>query len=113
MSHRFDDALARLGLTLPPAPAPAANYVPHVIAGGMLYVSGQISQSGGALIRGRLGEDMDIEAGAAAARGRGGRERGGARLRALDPRAGARGLRGRFRAHRAAREAHGLRRLDA
>lgn len=68
MSHPFDDALARLGLTLPPAPAPAANYVPHVIAGGMLYVSGQISQSGGALIRGRLGEDMDIEAGAAAAR---------------------------------------------
>ncbi|MFM1862104.1 MAG: hypothetical protein RLZ26_626 [Pseudomonadota bacterium] len=68
MSHPFDDALDRLGLTLPAAPAPAANYVPFVIAGGMLYVSGQISQSGGALIRGRLGADMDVEAGAVAAR---------------------------------------------
>jgi enamine deaminase RidA (YjgF/YER057c/UK114 family) len=60
--------LAALGLTLPPAPAPAANYVPAVQAGGMLWISGQISQDANGLIRGRLGADMDVAAGAAAAR---------------------------------------------
>lgn len=60
--------LAELGLTLPAAPAPAANYVPWVIAGDMLYVSGQISQDAGGLIQGRLGADMAVEAGALAAR---------------------------------------------
>jgi enamine deaminase RidA (YjgF/YER057c/UK114 family) len=63
----IETRLAELGLTLPPAPAPAANYVPYVISGGMLYVSGQISQGPDGLIRGRLGADMDVPAGAAAA----------------------------------------------
>lgn len=57
-----------MGLSLPDAPAPAANYVPWVIAGEMLYVSGQISQGPGGLIKGRLGADMAVEAGAEAAR---------------------------------------------
>jgi len=60
--------LAELGLNLPAAPAPAANYVPWVISGTTLYVSGQISQGPGGLIKGRLGEDMATEAGAEAAR---------------------------------------------
>lgn len=60
--------LAEMGLSLPDAPAPAANYVPWVISGGVLYVSGQISQGAGGLIKGRLGEDMAVEAGAEAAR---------------------------------------------
>jgi enamine deaminase RidA (YjgF/YER057c/UK114 family) len=60
--------LAALGLTLPPAPAPAANYVPWVLSGATLWVSGQISQDANGLIRGRLGADMDVAAGAAAAR---------------------------------------------
>jgi enamine deaminase RidA (YjgF/YER057c/UK114 family) len=60
--------LADLGLALPAAPAPAANYVPFVVAGSLVHVSGQISQGPGGLIRGRLGADMDVEAGAAAAR---------------------------------------------
>lgn len=68
MTGQTDARLAELGLTLPDAPAPAANYVPFVISGSMLYVSGQISQADGALIKGRLGADMDVEAGAAAAR---------------------------------------------
>ena len=46
-----------------------ASYVPHVEANGLLYISGQISfAEDGSLIKGRLGEDMDLEAGQAAAR---------------------------------------------
>jgi enamine deaminase RidA (YjgF/YER057c/UK114 family) len=60
--------LAELGVTLPDAPAPAANYVPYVVAGDMVYVSGQISADENGLITGTLGDDMDIEAGAAAAK---------------------------------------------
>lgn len=60
--------LADLGITLPDAPAPAANYVPFVRTGNTLYVSGQISMGPDGLILGRLGEDMDVDAGAAAAR---------------------------------------------
>ena len=61
--------LADLGIALPEAAAPAANYVPFVEAGGLLHISGQISTAAdGTLIRGRLGEDMDVAAGQEAAR---------------------------------------------
>lgn len=62
------DTLASLGVHLPDAPAPAANYVPFVVQGNTVYVSGQISQGPDGLIIGKLGADMDVEAGAAAAR---------------------------------------------
>lgn len=67
-TKKIEDGLARLGLTLPEAPKPAANYEPFVIHDGLLYVSGQISAGPDGLITGRLGENMDTEAGAAAAR---------------------------------------------
>ncbi len=60
--------LIELGLKLPEAPAPAANYVPFVLSGSLLWISGQISQNENGLIRGRLGADMDVAAGALAAR---------------------------------------------
>jgi len=64
----IEQRLAALGLTLPAAPAPAANYVPFVVAGSLVHVSGQISQGPDGPIRGRLGADMDVAAGALAAR---------------------------------------------
>jgi enamine deaminase RidA (YjgF/YER057c/UK114 family) len=53
---------------LPDAPAPAANYKPFVQVGDIVYVSGQISSSLDGLITGKLGDNMDVESGAAAAR---------------------------------------------
>lgn len=63
----IESRLAERGITLPNAPAPAANYVPFVLEGSTLYVSGQISQGPEGLIKGRLGETMSVEEGAAAA----------------------------------------------
>ena len=60
--------LLELGVTLPEAPPPAATYVPWVKSGNMVYVSGQVSQASGALIKGKLGADMAVPAGAEAAR---------------------------------------------
>jgi enamine deaminase RidA (YjgF/YER057c/UK114 family) len=63
----IESRLAGLGVTLPAAPAPAANYVPFVTVGNLVHVSGQISQDKDGLIRGKLGLDLDVPAGAAAA----------------------------------------------
>jgi enamine deaminase RidA (YjgF/YER057c/UK114 family) len=65
----IEQRLAELGITLPRPAAPVASYVPAVEANGLLHISGQISfAEDGSLIKGRLGEDMDLEAGQAAAR---------------------------------------------
>jgi enamine deaminase RidA (YjgF/YER057c/UK114 family) len=68
MTHPIETRLTTLGIALPAAPPPAANYVPYVVAGNLVHISGQISQDANGLIKGRLGETMDIAAGAAAAR---------------------------------------------
>ncbi|KHA53831.1 RidA family protein [Sulfitobacter geojensis] len=60
--------LTELGVILPDAPAPAANYVPFVQVGNIVYVSGQISNGPDGLITGKLGADMSVEDGAAAAK---------------------------------------------
>ena len=64
----IEDRLAELGVTLPDAAAPAANYVPFVQVGNLLHVSGQVSMDANGLIQGKLGDTMDVEAGAAAAK---------------------------------------------
>jgi enamine deaminase RidA (YjgF/YER057c/UK114 family) len=66
---KIDQRLAELGITLPQAAAPVAAYVPTVDSDGTLYISGQISFSeDGSLIKGRCGEDVDVDGGIAAAR---------------------------------------------
>ncbi|MHA6265967.1 RidA family protein [uncultured Aliiroseovarius sp.] len=64
----YETRLADLGVTLPDAPAPAANYVPYVQVGDLVHVSGQISMKDGAFLTGKLGDDMTAEDGAKAAR---------------------------------------------
>ena len=64
----FAARLSDLGVTLPDAPAPAANYVPFVQIGDIVYVSGQISNGPDGLIIGKLGDDLSVEDGAAAAK---------------------------------------------
>ncbi len=60
--------LAELGITLPQAAAPVASYVPVVVTGNMAFVSGQLPFIDGNLVTGRLGEDVSVEDGMAAAR---------------------------------------------
>jgi enamine deaminase RidA (YjgF/YER057c/UK114 family) len=64
----IEERLKELGITLPDSAAPAANYVPFVRSGTMLYVSGQVSRDESGLLLGRLGDGVDVAAGAAAAR---------------------------------------------
>jgi enamine deaminase RidA (YjgF/YER057c/UK114 family) len=66
--NAIEKRLAEIGVTLPEAPAPAANYVPFVTIGDLVFISGQVSMDAGGFIKGKLGDDMNIEEGAAAAR---------------------------------------------
>ncbi len=63
-----EQKIAALGLTLPEPSAPVANYVPYVISGNLVFISGQISKIGNEAIGGRLGEDLTVENGQKAAR---------------------------------------------
>lgn len=66
--NAYEQRLAELGVTLPDAPAPAANYVPFVKVGDLVHVSGQVPMKDGAFVTGKLGQDMEADAGADAAR---------------------------------------------
>ncbi len=68
MSGNIETRLNDLGVTLPEAPAPAANYVPYVQTGNLVYISGQISIGKDGLILGKLGENMSDADGVLAAR---------------------------------------------
>ena len=59
--------LTELGLKLPVPAAPVANYVPYVTSGNLVFISGQISKIGDTEVKGRLGEDLTVEQGQAAA----------------------------------------------
>ena len=63
-----DQRLEKLGLVLPPAPAPKGVYKPSLIAGNHLYVSGHGPvKADGTLVIGRIGKDLTMEEGKAAA----------------------------------------------
>ncbi|PHS41556.1 MAG: hypothetical protein COA91_01930 [Robiginitomaculum sp.] len=67
--NSIDKRIQELGLVLPEPVAPVANYVPYVITGNQVFISGQISVTAdGELIKGRLGEGLSVEQGQAAAR---------------------------------------------
>jgi len=69
MSTSADGNLNRLGITLPDAPAPAANYVPYVIAGNMVFISGQLPLVDGKLsVTGHVGKDVSTDEAAQQAR---------------------------------------------
>ena len=69
MSTSADDNLNRLGITLPDAPAPAANYVPYVIARNMVFISGQLPLVDGKLsVTGHVGKDVSTDEAAQQAR---------------------------------------------
>ena len=69
MSGRVDKRLKELGIELPNPSTPAANYVPYVIAGNLLLISGQVTVWNGEIkYRGKLGKDFGIEEGYQAAR---------------------------------------------
>jgi enamine deaminase RidA (YjgF/YER057c/UK114 family) len=68
MPKTIAEAVAALGHELPAAPAPAANYVPYVQAGNLLFISGQISQDrNGPAWLGHLGDTVSLEDGQKAA----------------------------------------------
>ena len=65
----YQDNLKKLNLNLPEAKAPVGNYVATKISGKMLFISGQISiDENGQLIKGKVGKDLDTEAGYNAAK---------------------------------------------
>lgn len=69
MTTTVERRLEALGLTLPDAPAPVANYVPFHIAGNLLFISGQISRAAdGTVMTGKLGGGVDVAGGRAAAK---------------------------------------------
>ncbi|MCY4459024.1 MAG: RidA family protein [Albidovulum sp.] len=67
MKRKILARLADLGLELPSAPPPAANYSPYCIIGDIVYVSGQLPIESGSLIEGKIGDDADLEQGRRAA----------------------------------------------
>ena len=65
----FDENIKKLNIKLPEAKAPVGNYVATKITGKMLFVSGQISiDENGQLIKGKIGKELDTEAGYNAAK---------------------------------------------
>jgi enamine deaminase RidA (YjgF/YER057c/UK114 family) len=66
----IEDKLKPLGLTLPPAPAPAANYVPWVLEGNLLFIAGQVPRAadGSLPFKGKVGRDLSEKQGYEAAR---------------------------------------------
>ncbi|MCQ1572534.1 RidA family protein [Neorhizobium galegae] len=63
MTGAIEGRLQELGIVLPVAAAPAANYVPYTISGNTLYLSGQLPIEGGKVaVTGLVGRDIDVAA---------------------------------------------------
>jgi len=68
MSGRIEQRLQELGIILPDAPVPSANYVPFRRSGKQIFIAGQISVTGEESVRGKIGGELTVEDGYAAAR---------------------------------------------
>jgi enamine deaminase RidA (YjgF/YER057c/UK114 family) len=68
MAGNINARLAELGITIETPPAPAANYVPTVQVGDLVFISGQIAMDSAGMRVGKLGADASLEDGVAAAR---------------------------------------------
>lgn len=64
---KAEEKLIQLGFNLPIAPKPVAAYVPGVLDGNLIYISGQLPMQNATLITGKLGDDLRVEDGYAAA----------------------------------------------
>lgn len=68
MSNPIEKRLEELGIVLPEAATPAANYVSYVISGNLLYISGQLpTENGKITVSGLVGKDVDVAAASRAA----------------------------------------------
>ena len=69
MAETAESRLKSLGIILPGPATPAANYVPSVRTGNLLFISGQVSfAAGGQRYTGKVGRDLTVEEGQKAAR---------------------------------------------
>ena len=64
----INSKLLEMGIVLPDAPPPAANYIPFVKTEKLVFISGQVSQNESGFIKGMLGKDLDVQQGYEAAK---------------------------------------------
>lgn len=68
MAGRIEQRLKEIGIELPEARAPQANYVPWRRSGNQIFISGQVSAAGSESIKGKIGAGLDEKDGYKAAR---------------------------------------------
>lgn len=69
MTDTINSRLEKLGISLPEAAAPAANYLPFAVSGNLVFTAGQLPlENGGLAAKGRVGSDLDVAAAQKAAR---------------------------------------------
>ncbi|MBO6949484.1 MAG: RidA family protein [Rhodospirillales bacterium] len=69
MAGKIESRLQELGIELPEAAAPAANYIPYVVSGNLVFVAGQITLKNGKIeYTGKVGDDLSVDDGYQAAR---------------------------------------------
>ena len=66
--NKIDQNLLKNNIILPEPASPVATYVPYKISGNLLYISGQGPFDGNKLITGKVGSELTLEEGQAAAR---------------------------------------------